>query len=150
MYKFGQKIWLRVKNIIIELPSRKPDWQKYHPYCIIEKIRKVAYRLDLPASLQIHNVFHVSPFRDHKPRVGEESTCIPGNFRSDACTMHCLPTTVSVTVGREYYALFTCHRGNFGSDAYTMHCLPATVSVTFVECCLCMKPRKYSFFPLGF
>ncbi len=56
-YKVGQKVWLRFKNITIERPSRKLDWQKYGPYCIIERIRKVAYRLDLPASLQIHNVF---------------------------------------------------------------------------------------------
>ena len=71
-YKVGQKVWLRVKKITIERPSRKLDWQRYGPYRIIERIGKVAYRLDLPASLQIHNVFHVSLLRDHKPRVGEE------------------------------------------------------------------------------
>ncbi len=72
-YKVGQKVWLRVRNITIERPSRKLDWQKYGPYRIIERIGKVAYRLDLPSSLQIHNVFHVSLLCDHKPRVGEES-----------------------------------------------------------------------------
>ncbi len=72
-YKVGQKVWLRVKNITIERPSRKLDWQRYDPYRIIERIGKVAYCLYLPASLHIHNVFHVSLLRDHKPRVGEES-----------------------------------------------------------------------------
>ncbi len=72
-YKVGQKVWLRVKNITIEPPSQKLDWQRYRPYRIIERIGKVAYRLDLPASLQINNVFHVSLLRDHQPRVGEES-----------------------------------------------------------------------------
>ncbi len=47
VYKVGQKIWLRVKNITIERPWRKLDWQRYCPYRIIERIRKVAYRLDL-------------------------------------------------------------------------------------------------------
>ncbi len=72
-YKVGQKVWLRVKNIIIEQPSRKLDWQRYGPYRIIQKIGKVAYRLDLPASFQIHNVFNVSFLCDHKPWVSEES-----------------------------------------------------------------------------
>ncbi len=72
-YKLGQKVWLRVKNITIERPSRKLDWQRYSPYCIIERIGKVAYRLDLPASLQIHHVFHVSLLRDHQTRVGKKS-----------------------------------------------------------------------------
>ncbi len=72
-YKVSQKVWLRVKNITIERPSRKLNWQRYGPYCIIERIRKVAYQLDLPASLQIHNVFHVSLLFDHKLRVDEES-----------------------------------------------------------------------------
>ncbi len=71
-YKVGQKVWLGVKNITIERPSRKLDWQRYGPYCIIEKIGKVAFRLDLPASLQIHNVFHVNLLRDHQPRVVEK------------------------------------------------------------------------------
>ncbi len=72
-YKASQNVWLRVKNITIEQPSWKLDWQRYGPYHIIERIGKVAYRFDLPASLQIHNVFHVSLLCYHKPRVVEES-----------------------------------------------------------------------------
>ena len=72
-YQVGQKVWLRVKKITIERPLQKLHWQRYGPYCIIERIKKVVYRLDLPASLQIHKVFHVSFLYYHKPRVGEES-----------------------------------------------------------------------------
>ncbi len=72
-YKVGQKVWLRVKNITIKQPSQKLDWQRYGHYLIIERMKKVAYCLDLPASLQIYNVFLVSFFRNHKPRVSEES-----------------------------------------------------------------------------
>ncbi len=66
-YKVGQKVWLRVKNITIERPSRMLDWQRYGPHCIIERIGKVAYRLDLLTSLQICNVFSLSLLRDHQP-----------------------------------------------------------------------------------
>ncbi len=72
-YKVGQKVWLRVKNITSERPSRKLDGQRYGPNRIIERIGKVAYRLDLPSSLQIHTVFHVSILCDYNSRVGEES-----------------------------------------------------------------------------
>ncbi len=72
-YKVGQKVWLRVKNITIERPSQKLEWQRYGSYRIIERIGKVAYRLDLHASLQIHNVFHISLVHDHKPRVDKKS-----------------------------------------------------------------------------
>ncbi len=73
-YKVGQKVWLRVKNITIERSSQKLDWQRYSSYCIIKRIKKITYRLDLPSSFQIYNVFYVSLFLDHIPRVGEESS----------------------------------------------------------------------------
>ncbi len=72
-YKVGQKVWLRIKNITIKRPSRKLNWQRYSPYRIIERIGEVAYCLDLPSSLQIYNVFHVSLLLDHQPRGDEES-----------------------------------------------------------------------------
>ncbi len=79
-YKVSRKVWLKVKNITIERPLRKLDWQKYGLFHIIKRIGKVAYHLDLPVSLQIHNVFHVSLLCDHKPRIDEESL-EPQSFR---------------------------------------------------------------------
>lgn len=72
-YNVGQLVWLRVKNITLERPSRKLDWQRYGPFRIIKRIGNVAYQLKLPEELRIHDVFHVSLLRDHKPRAGEDT-----------------------------------------------------------------------------
>ncbi|XP_021770648.1 uncharacterized protein LOC110734811 [Chenopodium quinoa] len=40
------------------------------PYEIIQKVGKVAYKLDLPKELErVHNVFHVSQIREYVPDV---------------------------------------------------------------------------------
>ena len=72
-YKVGQLVWLKVKNITMERPLRKLDWQRYGPFWIVKKIGNVAYQLNLPEELRIHDVFHVSLLRDHKPRAGEDT-----------------------------------------------------------------------------
>ncbi|SLM36152.1 Ribonuclease H-like domain [Lasallia pustulata] len=71
-YKVGQLVWLKVKNITMERPSRKLDWQCYGFFRIVKKIGNVAYQLNLPEELRIHDVFHVSLLRDYKPRAGED------------------------------------------------------------------------------
>ncbi|KAL8141107.1 LOW QUALITY PROTEIN: hypothetical protein V2J09_007128 [Rumex salicifolius] len=35
----------------------------YGPFCIIDRVRTVAYKLDLPSSASIHNVFYVSQLK---------------------------------------------------------------------------------------
>lgn len=72
-YKVGQKVWLTVKNITIEQLSQKLDLQNYGLYCIIKRIKKVAYCLNLPSTISIHNLVYVSLLFDNKPRVGEKS-----------------------------------------------------------------------------
>ncbi|SLM37369.1 transposon tf2-1 partial [Lasallia pustulata] len=73
IYKVGQLVWLKVKNITMERPSQRLDWQCYGPFQIVKKIGNVAYQLNLPEELRIHDVFHVSLLRDHKPRAGEDT-----------------------------------------------------------------------------
>ncbi|SLM33286.1 Ribonuclease H-like domain [Lasallia pustulata] len=72
-YKVGQLVWLKVKNITMERPLRKLDWQRYGPFWIVKKIGNVTYQLNLPEELRIHDVFHVSLLCDHKPRAGEDT-----------------------------------------------------------------------------
>ena len=55
-------LWLQLykQRSIQTKASMKLSPRFYGPYKILERIRAVAYILDLPASSQIHLVFHVS------------------------------------------------------------------------------------------
>jgi hypothetical protein len=58
--KIGSKVWLRTTNIRTNRPSKKFDYRKLGPFKVIEKINPVCYRILLPDTMRIHNVFHTS------------------------------------------------------------------------------------------
>ena len=58
--KKGNKVYLLRKNVATKRPSDKLDHKKLGPFQIDKKIGPVNYRLKLPATMQIHPVFHVS------------------------------------------------------------------------------------------
>ena len=53
----GDRVWLNLKNIIINKPCKKLDW-KNTKYMVLKVISNHNYRLDIPPG--IHNVFHAS------------------------------------------------------------------------------------------
>src|SRR5262245_1789076 len=59
-FKVGDKVWLLATNVTTRRPNKKLDWKRLGPYPITERIDTQAYRLELPASMKIHPVFHVS------------------------------------------------------------------------------------------
>ena len=61
----GQQVWLLRRNISITHPSSKLDVRRLGPFPIIEQVGTSAFRLDLPRSMHIHPVFHVSLLELH-------------------------------------------------------------------------------------
>jgi hypothetical protein len=60
-FNVGDLVWLSRKNIKTTRPNAKLDYRNLGPFKVLDRIGKVAYRLELPQLLStIHNVFHVS------------------------------------------------------------------------------------------
>jgi hypothetical protein len=59
-YEVGDEVLLNMKNIQTVRPTRKLAPKLYGPFCILAKIGKSPYRLELQSHWRIHNVFHTS------------------------------------------------------------------------------------------
>lgn len=69
-FQEGELVWLSSRNMT---PRGSPKLQPKYvgPYKIIQRIGKVAYKLDLPPSMQQHPVFHVSLLSKYDERPPE-------------------------------------------------------------------------------
>lgn len=73
-YEVGDKVLLSMKDVTTKRPMKKLDWKYTGPYTITEKVSSHAFRLELPASAKIHDVFHISrlePWRTNN--IGDNS-----------------------------------------------------------------------------
>jgi transposase InsO family protein len=59
-YKVGDKVWLDLRNIRTDRPSKKLD-AKHAKFTVLERVGSHAYKLNTPPS--IHNVFHTMLLR---------------------------------------------------------------------------------------
>ncbi|KAH0607596.1 uncharacterized protein H6S33_002630 [Morchella sextelata] len=59
-YRVGDKVFLSTRYILTKRPSKKLDWKRIGPYAIKRIVNPYAYELELPHSMKVHPVFHVS------------------------------------------------------------------------------------------
>jgi hypothetical protein len=59
-YRPGDYVWLLRRHIHTTRPSSKLDFKRLGRFKILERISSHAYRLELPATMHCHPVFHVS------------------------------------------------------------------------------------------
>jgi hypothetical protein len=76
-YQVGQKVYLATTNLNMDKQAPKLAPKFIGPFTILEQIGEVAYRLDLPETMLIHPVFHVSKLRLHKDESDKFPSRIP-------------------------------------------------------------------------
>ena len=60
-FAVGDRVLLSTKNLKLKGDMPRKMWPRFiGPYKILEAIRGVSYKLELPEGMRIHNVFHVS------------------------------------------------------------------------------------------
>jgi len=59
-FAIGNHVWLELFNLSTDAPSKKLTTKRLGPYEILKCIGPTAYRLSIPATWQVHNIFHAS------------------------------------------------------------------------------------------
>ena len=65
-WKVGNKVWLETTNLRLQYPCRKLSPKRLGPFEITQVLSPLMYRLKLPSTWKIHDVFHaglLSPFK---------------------------------------------------------------------------------------
>src|SRR5712672_3523739 len=68
-FEIGNKVWLEGTNIKRPYNSQKLSPKRYGPFKVVTKISNVAYKLNIPPTWQIHDVFHASLLTPYKETV---------------------------------------------------------------------------------
>ncbi|QRW18194.1 Retrotransposable element Tf2 protein [Rhizoctonia solani] len=59
VFEVGEEVWLDARNVNLKTLSPKLTEQRLGPFKVSKKISNRAYRLELPSTMRIHNVFYV-------------------------------------------------------------------------------------------
>ena len=55
-FAIGDRIWLLCHHIVTTRPYAKLDYKTLAPFCIVERINPITFRLALPPTFRLHNV----------------------------------------------------------------------------------------------
>ena len=66
-YGEGDQVWLEGTNLKSRRPSQALNEHRYGPFTIVEKIGASAYRLDIPDTWKIHDVFNEALLTPYVP-----------------------------------------------------------------------------------
>lgn len=80
-FKVGDWVWLKIQPYR-QLTVARKSFNKlspkfYGPFEVLARIGSVSYRLRLPETTQIHDVFHVSLLKEHKGEHRKENPNLP-------------------------------------------------------------------------
>jgi len=59
-YRAGEQVWLEATHLRLPYQTSKLNPKRYGPFLITEALSPVVFRLELPATWKIHDVFHAS------------------------------------------------------------------------------------------
>ncbi|KAL3642027.1 hypothetical protein CASFOL_012842 [Castilleja foliolosa] len=97
-FEVGDYVYLRLQpyrqSSVAFRRSLKLSPRYFGPFLIIEKVGPVAYKLELPADSQIHNVFHVSLLRRFEGSVHVVPTAAQLPVNSDTSTIGPQPEAI--------------------------------------------------------
>ena len=68
-FKEGDQVWLEARNLALPYQTRELAPKRHGPFAITEQVSPVAYRLALPLTWTIHDVFHallLTPYHETK------------------------------------------------------------------------------------
>ena len=78
VFNVNDKVWLSAKDIKIHQKSSKLGPRQLGPYVVLERISDLGYKLELPQSLKVHNIFHVDHLNPwHDNGIAKESSPPP-------------------------------------------------------------------------
>lgn len=120
-FAVGQHVWLMRRHQATDRPSSKLDHRRLGPFEIVERINSVAFRLQLPDTMRVHDVFHVSllePFHRNTIVGCDQPEPLPPTIdEPDELSIEQLVDSRDTNGFREYLVAWR----NYGADDWSWH-----------------------------